>query len=249
MLTSAASHDRCRGKQGDFRKHMALRFGALLMDESARQLTRAGVDIHLTPKAFDLLWLLATEAPRVLSKSELHERLWPQTYVSDATLLGLVKELRRALEDHNPDTPIIRTVHRVGYALAVPVEFATPGQQTGVEHWLVLRNGPILLRKGLNIVGRDPRSEVWIDSAEVSRRHACIQITNDCARIHDLGSKNGTSVLDKKLSGEVALRDGDRVAFGSVVGIFRSSGAGMSTVTRTLSEPTDNQGNSTATCQ
>jgi DNA-binding winged helix-turn-helix (wHTH) protein len=212
---------------------MAIRFGAFLMNESARQLSRAGVDVHLTPKAFDLLLLLVSDAPRVVSKTELHERLWPQTYVSDASLLSLVKELRRALDDRDANSPIIRTVHRVGYALSLPVERST-GEQQVVAHWLVLQGGPVPLKHGQNIIGRDPNSEVWIDSAEVSRRHACIHVNNDSVHIRDLGSKNGTSVIDHPLSGEVTLRDGDRVAFGSVVAIYRSSAAGESTVTRVI---------------
>jgi DNA-binding winged helix-turn-helix (wHTH) protein len=211
---------------------MALRFGTFVLNESARQLTSAGTNIHLTPKAFQLLLLLVAEAPRVLTKAELHERLWPQTYVSDAALLGLVKELRRALEDHDSDSPMIRTVHRVGYGFAIPVEHGADDVEGPVAHWIILRSGPLALRNGQNIVGRDPEVQVCIDSAEVSRRHACIQVNDDGAYIQDLGSKNGTSVADRLLSGQVALQDGDRVAFGSVVGIYRSSAAGMSTVTR-----------------
>jgi DNA-binding winged helix-turn-helix (wHTH) protein len=57
----------------------------------------------------------------VVSKPELHERLWPGTFVSDSSLTGLVKELRRVLEDNDADSPVIRTVHRVGYACAQDV--------------------------------------------------------------------------------------------------------------------------------
>jgi DNA-binding winged helix-turn-helix (wHTH) protein len=42
---------------------------------------RDDVAIHLTPKAFDLLVLLADEAPRVVRKAELHEQLWAGTFV------------------------------------------------------------------------------------------------------------------------------------------------------------------------
>jgi hypothetical protein len=76
---------------------MVMRFGPFVLDAARRQLFRDDTTVHLTPKAFDLLFLLVDAAPRVLSKGELHERLWPGTYVSDATLVGLVKELRRAL--------------------------------------------------------------------------------------------------------------------------------------------------------
>ena len=95
---------------------MIARFDEFTLDVDRRQLSRLGVDVHLTPKAFDLLALLIDQAPRVVHKAELHERLWPGTFVSDATLVGLVKELRRALEARDSALPLIRTAHRVGYA-------------------------------------------------------------------------------------------------------------------------------------
>jgi len=48
----------------------------------------------------------------------------------------------------------------------------------------------------------------------------------------DLGSKNGTTVNDQPATADVVLRDGDRVGFGSIVGVYRSSAAGMSTETQ-----------------
>ena len=91
-------------------------FDGFVLDRARRLLTREGEVLHLTPKAFDLLSLLVDQAPRVVPKSELHERLWKETFVSDATLVGVVKELRRVLDDRSSDRPIIRTAHRVGYA-------------------------------------------------------------------------------------------------------------------------------------
>ena len=62
-------------------------------------LLATGEPVHLTPKAFDLLSLLVEAAPRVVPKREIHERLWRGGVVTDATLVGLVKEIRRALDD------------------------------------------------------------------------------------------------------------------------------------------------------
>jgi DNA-binding response OmpR family regulator len=54
---------------------VTVRFGAFVIDSGRRQLTRNGVEVHLTPKAFDLLVLLVEESPRVIRKDELHARL------------------------------------------------------------------------------------------------------------------------------------------------------------------------------
>jgi len=54
-------------------------------------------------------------------RNEVHltrQRLWSGTFVSDATLVGLIKEVRRALDDRKANAPLIRTAHGVGYAFA-----------------------------------------------------------------------------------------------------------------------------------
>ncbi len=94
-------------------------FRDFVLDPDRRQLLRDGIEVHLTPKAFDLLALLIERAPAVVTKVEIHERLWPATFVSDVTLAGLVKEVRQALGGDR-GAPAIRTAHRVGYAFAEP---------------------------------------------------------------------------------------------------------------------------------
>jgi DNA-binding winged helix-turn-helix (wHTH) protein len=210
-----------------------VRFGPFTLDIRKRQLLRDSVAIHLTPKAFDLLHLLVSEAPRVMNKRELHDRLWPGTFVSDASLTGLVKELRRALDDRDPRRPVIRTVHRIGYACGLDVEAMHP--RSPVWHWLVLRDRRIALQDGENVVGRDPVCCVWLEAPGISRRHARILIHHAGVRLEDLGSKNGTTVRGERIRTPVALNDGDRIAFGSIVGVYRTSSAGMSTETRTRS--------------
>ena len=208
---------------------MVLRFGQCAIDVPRRELRRDGAAVHLTPKAFDLLVLLVHEAPRVVAKGELHERLWPGTFVTDATLAGLVKEIRRGLGDHDPGAPIIRTAHRIGYAFCLPLE-ETPSA-TGLRHWLVVSGQRLALRDGENLVGRDPNAHVCLDSASVSRTHSRIVVGHDGASIEDRGSKNGTKVGDQPVAGVTTLRDGDRLRFGTVSAVYRRSGVGMSTET------------------
>jgi len=212
-----------------------LRFGRFTLDAAQRLLLRDGASVHLTPKAYVLLLLLASEAPRVVLKSEIHDRLWPGTYVSDATLVGLIKELRRALDDTDPASPVIRTAHRVGYAFCQPFELPLPARQDAAWHWLVLRGRRVALHEGENAIGRDPKADVRIDAASVSRRHARIVIDRAGGRLEDVGSKNGTTVGEACVSNPVTLHDGDRIAFGSVVSVYRTSIAGMSTETRSRS--------------
>jgi DNA-binding winged helix-turn-helix (wHTH) protein len=157
-------------------------FDGFALDPARRQLTRDGQLLHLTPKAFDLLALLVDQAPRVVTKRELHERLWKDTFVSDTTLVGVVKELRRVLDDRSHDRPIIRTSHRIGYAFCRPVEALTR-TPSGVVHWLLVEDRRITLHSGVNVIGRDPVAIVWLDSAAVSRRHARIVIDSSGVRL------------------------------------------------------------------
>jgi DNA-binding winged helix-turn-helix (wHTH) protein len=207
-----------------------LRFGPFELDTPRRQLTRDGRAIHLTPKAFALLQLLVAAAPRVVPKAEIHDALWPRTVVADTTLVGLVKEVRRALDDTAADTPIIRTAHRVGYAFEAPLAPHAPSR--GAQYWLVEGERRISLQNGENVVGRDPEATVWLDYASVSRRHARIVVTDGRAVLEDLGSKNGTTVGAERVAGARALRDGDCLEFGRVTLIFRTMPTALATVTQ-----------------
>ncbi len=206
------------------------KFGAFELDTGQRLLRRDGADVHLTPKAFDLLVLLIEHAPRVVAKEELHRTMWPTTFVSDATLVGLIKELRRALDDRDRAAPIIRTVQRVGYAFCLPLDTAAPSCL--LWRWIVVDGRTVPLTQGENTIGRDPLSTVWIDFAGVSRRHARIVVSDARAVLEDVGSKNGTRVGAEPLVGARELHDGDRLTFGTVDAVFFSSESGLPTVTQ-----------------
>ena len=218
---------------------MSVRFGRFTLDEDRRLLLRDKVDVHLTPKAFDLLVLLTQEAPRVLRKSELHERLWPGTFVSDATLVGLIKELRRALDDRDLTSRLIRTAFGVGYAFCGSVETSITTDRrrkpdVGARSWwIVAGSRRIPLGEGEHVIGRDPASTVWLDVPGVSRRHARIVIDGDAASIEDLESKNGTMLREQIVAGQSPLRDGDRIQVGPILLVFHASASGLSTATVT----------------
>lgn len=208
---------------------MTVRFDSFELDAGRRLLLRDGCVVHLQPKAFDLLKLLVDAAPRVVPKSELHERLWPNSVVSDSTLVYLVKEIRRALGDHGRAQPLIRTAHRVGYAFDAPIARAT---LVSLSRWLVAGEKRIALTEGEHLIGRDPEADVLLDSSTVSRRHARLVVTGEGAVLEDLGSKNGTTVGGTRITDAVTLHNGDGIVCGQVVLTYRESGAGMPTVTQ-----------------
>ena len=215
---------------------MGVSFGPFVLHIDRRQLLRDGGDVHLTPKAFDLLALLIARRPAVVAKADIHKQLWPDTFVSDATLVGLVKELRRALDDH--DGGFIRTAHRVGYAFAAD-EAQEPDHTSTTRFWLITGTRRFALHDGVNVIGRDPDTEVMIDIAGVSRRHAQIVVSEGSATIEDLGSKNGTLVGDRPVRGRVTLHNADRIQLATVLLVFQVSGGGVSTETQPRAEGAD----------
>ena len=125
---------------------MRLQFGGCTIDDDSRQLLRAGVEVHLSPKAFDLLMALIRERPRVMSKEALHGQLWPNTFVSDASLAMLVVEVRAALGESGRQPDFVRTVHRRGYAFqanAVEVPAAPIPDQGEAGFWLVTETSQV----------------------------------------------------------------------------------------------------------
>jgi DNA-binding winged helix-turn-helix (wHTH) protein len=197
-----------------------VRFGEFTVDSDARQLRQAGRDVHLSPKAFDLLVLLVAHRPNVLDKKDLHTRIWRDTYVGDANLNVLVGEIRKALDDAARQPRFIRTVHGVGYAFCGEATDAAEAraESRGALCWLTWKGTTFPLADGGNEIGRDPRCAVWLDVPGVSRRHARVHL--DFARrvgtLEDLGSTNGTSVGRSPVTAPVPVHNDDVIKVGPV---------------------------------
>lgn len=198
-------------------------FGPFVLDGVRHQLLDDGRQVHLSPKAYELLKLLLAERPRALSKTELHERLWPGTFVTDATLASVAAEVRRALRDGGGDGPFIRTVHAFGYAFeAAATDLDGGGPPQGPHAWLDGEHGRFELRPGENLLGRESDAVVPLEETIVSRHHARIVIGRETATLEDLGSKNGTWVRGVRVTAPVPIEDGDEIRLGSVTFTFRT---------------------------
>ncbi len=215
---------------------MRVVFGECEFDSGRRALLRHGSAVPLSPKAFQLLELLLDRRPEAVAKTELVESLWPETFVSDASLHNLVAEIRAALGDAPRAARYIRTVPKFGYAFhgdAQPAPSVAGGKTALLAGpRLVSNRSEWPLSAGSNVVGRDPDCVVRIDSVTLSRRHAQIVVTNGEATVEDLGSKNGTHVNGMPVTQPVALRDGDQIDVGSVTLTYRIIDAASSTITR-----------------
>ncbi len=207
---------------------MSLRFGDVAFDPGARELVRTGRRVDLSPKALELLLALLDARPRALSRAEIHDRLWPGTFVSEASLRQVVMELRRALGDDPAEPTLVRTVRRFGYAFSGAVrEDVRPEASPRPSCCSLLRGVRELpLYEGENLLGREPEAVVRLVSERASRRHACIFVNEQGAVLEDLGSKNGTCVNGTRVREPIALEPGDRIEIGRELLVFCRGGAG-----------------------
>lgn len=214
---------------------MQYRFGSCRLDMQSRQLLRDGVERPLTPKAFDLLRLLIEFRPRVLSKAEIMDLVWPDAFVAEANVAILVGDVRAAIGDVSADARLIKTHHGVGYSFCGEVVEQSRSDKIPMGGTrFVLAVGPrrIALARGPVIIGRDMECDVIISDVSVSRRHARLDVSASQVEIEDLQSKNGTKIADQPIDGKRVLADGAVVTLGSVVTTLHALAAeGQSTMT------------------
>jgi DNA-binding winged helix-turn-helix (wHTH) protein len=199
-------------------------FGPFTLDTDMRQLLRGPNrdPVHLSPKAYELLCVLVETGPRAIAKGELHERLWPSIFVSEATLASLVAEVREALGERGREARFIRTVHGFGYAFSGSTCDSVVPQLPSFENWIICNGREQPLGEGEHLIGRDPDVAIALRSPTVSRHHAKIVVTGGSAILEDLGSKNGTYVRGQAVTSSVELIDGDRIRVGAFELTYRS---------------------------
>ncbi|MFD7898621.1 response regulator transcription factor [Streptomyces sp. NPDC059743] len=98
-----------------------LTVGDLVLDKEAREVTRGGAPIHLTPTEFELLCFLMRHPRQVFSRNQLLEQVWNYDYGGRGHVVELyISYLRRKIDAGRP--PMIRTVRGAGYALGPAAE-------------------------------------------------------------------------------------------------------------------------------
>lgn len=210
---------------------MRITFGGYCLDLGTRQLFHGKTEVSLSPKAFDLLRVLVENRTRAVSKTELHDRLWRGTFVTEANLAVLVGEVRKALKDRPTNPEFIRTVRRFGYAFSGQISGAGDFAVSSGSCWIIWDGREIAMHDGDNIIGRDPAAAVCLDFPSVSRRHARIVVSPEGTAVEDLGSKNGTYLGTTRITGSARLTDLDELRVGSVRLTVRILNAGVPTQT------------------
>jgi DNA-binding winged helix-turn-helix (wHTH) protein/tetratricopeptide (TPR) repeat protein len=105
-------------------------FGPFRLDAEERVLLRDGEPVQLTQKAFETLYVLVEKSGRVLEKDELMRRIWPDSFVEEATLAQNIFTLRKVLGETPDKNRYIETVPRRGYRFVAQVKEWSPGIQS-----------------------------------------------------------------------------------------------------------------------
>jgi DNA-binding winged helix-turn-helix (wHTH) protein len=212
---------------------MRLTFASWEVDTDRRLLTHGGAPVSLSPKAFDLLVVLAQHHEKAFSKAELHRTLWPDTFVSDGSLTILVAEIRNVLHDDAERPQFVRTVRRFGYGFCAPVtkqDVSPFPSLSGGGGWVIWGNRSIAIERTESVLGRSLDADIRFDVPGVSRRHARLVVDGAHVALEDLGSQNGTYLRGERITGRATLADGDEVRLGPVAIVFRQVSADGSTL-------------------
>ncbi|MDU0202489.1 response regulator transcription factor [Paenibacillus sp. MAH-36] len=109
-----------RSKQFILSTQMArpvLEAGGLFIYPEERTVFLYGQPIELTPKEFDILYLLARHPKKVFSSEHIFEQVWRETYYEGSnTVMVHIRSLRKKLEEDMHKTKRIKTVWGVGYS-------------------------------------------------------------------------------------------------------------------------------------
>jgi DNA-binding winged helix-turn-helix (wHTH) protein len=117
-------------------------FWGFRYDPAEHLLLRDGKPVSLTPKAFDILQILLQSNGRLLSKEELMNRIWPNSFVEEANLTVNISALRKALGDRPDGGEYIETVPKRGYRFIAEVtELVEDGESARQKVRIVVRPG------------------------------------------------------------------------------------------------------------
>lgn len=94
----------------------AINLPGFFIDRFTRTAKIMGKDVNLTPKEFELLWLVSSHPQTVFTREKLIYEVWGTEYCEDTNIVTiLVKRLREKIESDPTNPRIIKTVRGVGY--------------------------------------------------------------------------------------------------------------------------------------
>ncbi|MTI82005.1 MAG: response regulator transcription factor [Firmicutes bacterium] len=97
-------------------KKNSLTFDQLVINYDKRMVKNSDTQIEMTPKEFELLWLMASHPNQVFTKGQLLDRIWDIAYEGDDNTVNVhIRRLRERLEENPSEPKYIKTVWGTGY--------------------------------------------------------------------------------------------------------------------------------------
>jgi DNA-binding winged helix-turn-helix (wHTH) protein/tetratricopeptide (TPR) repeat protein len=96
-------------------------FGAFRLDTAKHLLFRGSQAVPLTPKAFETLLILVEKSGQAVSKDELMQEIWPDTFVEEGSLTRNISVLRKIFQESPSQHDYIETIPKLGYRFVAPV--------------------------------------------------------------------------------------------------------------------------------
>jgi DNA-binding winged helix-turn-helix (wHTH) protein/tetratricopeptide (TPR) repeat protein len=116
-----------------------LRFDVFELDTAAGELRRQGDRVKLPPQPFRVLELLVRRGGEVLTRGDIRDRIWSDSFVDfEQGLNFCIRQIREALGDTADAPRFIETLPRRGYRFLVPVETPRAAEPKAIRSLIVL---------------------------------------------------------------------------------------------------------------
>lgn len=106
-----------RGQSNGKTQAFLLRYADLVINDQTKTVTRSGMEISLTPKEFKLLQYMVENNERVLSRTEIAEKVWDTHFDTGTNFIDVYVNYLRKKIDKNFDTKLIHTKPGMGFIL------------------------------------------------------------------------------------------------------------------------------------
>lgn len=123
------------------------RFGEFRLDTEEKILWQGEKTISLPPKVMDILCLLVERKGKLVSKNEIMEAVWADSFVEESNLTQSIYTLRRTLGNDQSGNNIIETVPRRGFRIAIPITQEVESQLKTEETLLPTKTEPNFFQK------------------------------------------------------------------------------------------------------
>ena len=121
---------------------MVYRFDAFELDMGRFELRKGSAVVPVEPQVFALLGLLVANHERMVSKDEIHDRIWNGRIVSEAALNSRIRSVRQAVGDNGTAQRVIRTVRSGGFRFVADVTTDSASLPAATPESVVSRHEP-----------------------------------------------------------------------------------------------------------